>query len=135
MNPLALQDVDNEVLRDTDEYLRKHKILELFEDLTTLLCYKQPDNIEPFLVEQIKLRRENGSRSIVYSDTELQNIFTLYDLKGAGHITKDQCREALKELSNSEYHFTQTQESNIPQKVDLFTFMKMCDDVLGIKSA
>ena len=31
MNPLALQDVDNEMLRDSDEYLRKHKIIELFE--------------------------------------------------------------------------------------------------------
>ena len=30
-NPLALQDVDNEVLRSADDYLRKHKILELFE--------------------------------------------------------------------------------------------------------
>jgi hypothetical protein len=31
MNPLTLQDVDNEMLRDSDEYLRKHKIIELFE--------------------------------------------------------------------------------------------------------
>jgi hypothetical protein len=30
-NPLAITDVDNELLRDADEYLRKHKILELFE--------------------------------------------------------------------------------------------------------
>ena len=30
-NPLAVPDVDNEVLREADEYLRKHKILELFE--------------------------------------------------------------------------------------------------------
>ena len=30
-NPLALPDVDNEVLREADEYLRQHKILELFE--------------------------------------------------------------------------------------------------------
>ena len=30
-NPLAIEDVDNEVLREADEYLRKHKILELFE--------------------------------------------------------------------------------------------------------
>ena len=36
MNPLALQDVDNEMLRDADEYLRKHKILELFEVRTQL---------------------------------------------------------------------------------------------------
>ena len=145
MNPLALHDVDNEMLRDADEYLRKHKILELFEvnlvccynrflqDLTTLLAYKQPENIEQFLVEQVKNRKENGSRSIVYTDQELQNIFTLYDLKGAGHITKEQCREALKTLANSEFHFTKAQEAVIPTKVDLFTFMKVCDDVLGIK--
>ena len=31
MNPLALQDLDNEVLKDADQYLRDHKILELFE--------------------------------------------------------------------------------------------------------
>ena len=30
-NPLALPDVDNEVLREADEYLRQHKLLELFE--------------------------------------------------------------------------------------------------------
>ena len=31
LNPNAISDVDNEVLREADEYLRKHKILELFE--------------------------------------------------------------------------------------------------------
>ena len=30
-NPLVISDVDNELLRDADDYLRKHKILELFE--------------------------------------------------------------------------------------------------------
>ncbi len=30
-NPQMIADVDNELLRDADEYLRKHKILELFE--------------------------------------------------------------------------------------------------------
>ena len=30
-NPNAVEDVDNEVLREADDYLRKHKILELFE--------------------------------------------------------------------------------------------------------
>ena len=30
-NPLQIEDVDNEVLREADDYLRKHRILELFE--------------------------------------------------------------------------------------------------------
>ena len=76
------------------------------QDLTTLLAYKQPEQVEQFLIEQVRFRKENGNRSIVYTDQELQNIFTLYDLKGAGHITKEQCREALKTLANSEFHFT-----------------------------
>ena len=42
-NPLQIPDVDNEVLQEADQYLRKHKILELFEDLTTILAYKQPE--------------------------------------------------------------------------------------------
>ena len=40
---------------------------------------------------------------------------------------------ALKTLANSEFHFTKAQEANIQEKVDLFAFMKLCDDVLGIK--
>jgi hypothetical protein len=86
------------------------------------------------LVEQIEGRKAHGPRSIVFSDAELQNIFTLYDLKGLGQITKEQCREALKTLANSEFHFSKSQEANIPAKVDLFTFMKVCDEVLGIKA-
>ena len=80
-NPLAVPDVDNEVLREADEYLRQHKILELFEvsfietngvqDLTTMLAYKQPEQMEAFLIETLKQRKVNGNRSIVYNDTEL----------------------------------------------------------------
>ena len=141
MNSLGINEVDNDVLNDADQYLREHKILELFEvsqtpclsqimifslfrsgidkglqlvkfkllyrlianspisfsfelqDLTTLLAYKQPDNMEQFLTQQIEARIKNGSRSIVYTEAEMQNIFTLYDLKNSGHISKEQCRE------------------------------------------
>ena len=49
--------------------------------------------MEHFLCQQIEARQKNGERSIVYTDTEMQNIFTLYDLKGQNYITRDQCRE------------------------------------------
>jgi Ca2+-binding EF-hand superfamily protein len=97
------------------------------------LSYKQPDNIDTFLIEVLKQRKIIGNRSIVYGDTELQNIFALYDLKGAGFITKEQCREALKTLANSEFHHKKAHEIPMPEKVDLFGFMKLCDDALGIK--
>ena len=65
----------------------------MLKDLTTLLAYKQPDNMEGFLVQQIEARVKNGTKSIVYTEAEINNIFTLYDLKNSGHITKEQCRE------------------------------------------
>ena len=49
--------------------------------------------MEGFLVQQIEARVKNGTRSIVYTEAEINNIFTLYDLKNSGHITKEQCRE------------------------------------------
>ena len=100
-----------------------------------MLAYKQPDQLEGFLVDVLKQRKLNGNRSIVYSDTELQNIFTLYDLKGTGQITKEQCREALKTLANSEFHFQQAATHPMAEKIDLFGFIKLCDDALGIKPA
>ena len=57
--------------------------------MTTLLAYKQPDNMEGFLVQQIEARVKNGNRSIVYTEAEINNIFLLYDLKSSGHITKE----------------------------------------------
>ena len=47
MNSLALKDVDNEVLNEADEYLRKHKILELFEvniSIELIRAYLSYDN-------------------------------------------------------------------------------------------
>ncbi len=47
------------------------KNLFIIQDLTTILAYKQPENIESFLVDILKQRKLNGNRSIVYSDSEL----------------------------------------------------------------
>lgn len=44
-----------------EEYLRKHHIMELFEDLCTAAAYKKPDSIEDFLIEQLELRKKTGT--------------------------------------------------------------------------
>ena len=37
-------------ISEAETYLRDHKIIELIEDLNTILCYRQPDNVEEFLI-------------------------------------------------------------------------------------
>ena len=41
---------DNALKKSADEYLRKHRIIELMEDLCSDLCYEQPQNINEFLI-------------------------------------------------------------------------------------
>lgn len=40
-NPLMISDADNELLKDADDYLRKHKILELFEVSSQINIYNR----------------------------------------------------------------------------------------------
>ena len=66
-----------------------------------MLSYKQPENLEGFLIETLKQRKVNGNRSIVYTDSELQNIYSLYDLKGSGFISPEVCKEGKYILSTA----------------------------------
>lgn len=38
-------EAENALKNQADEYLRKHRIIELMEDLCSDLCYEQPHNI------------------------------------------------------------------------------------------
>ena len=105
------------------EYCKKHHINELFEDMMTMVVHKRPEEVEPFLIEMLKQRKEHGPRSTIYSEAELQNTFLLFDLKSDNYITKDKCIEALRTLATSEFHFDKADSDMIPEKVDLYTFI------------
>ncbi len=97
------------------------------------LCVEQPVKVEPFLIEQLKLKKEHGPRYTIYSENELENIFKLFDLREYGYISKEQCKKgtilsyssALSTIAHSEYHYKQIQDHEIPDKVDSKVFMKL----------
>ena len=179
MNPLALQDLDNEVLKEADQYLRDHKILELFEvsysfislvqnhlnysnTLMTIVCFKNGGYLRfehrtwrlCFVTSSQTTWRHSwssrlksvSSMAAARSCTLIQSYRTsLRSTTWRGRVRSrrtnvarvsavvDDFVLALKTLANSEFHFTKAQEAVIPSKVDLFTFMKTCDEILGIK--
>ena len=51
----------NSLKLSADEYLRKHRLVELMEDLCSDLCYEQPQNINDFLIERLKLKQKQGT--------------------------------------------------------------------------
>ena len=86
-----------------DEYLCKNRIVELFEDICTPICFKFPEDIEEFIIEQLKHKKEQGCKTVIFSNEEISNVFTLFDLKKDGFIGKEACKDALKILANSEF--------------------------------
>lgn len=118
-----------------EEYLRKHHILELFEDLCTAVAYKQPEDIKEFLIKELEQRQTHGIHVPVFTQVEVENIFNLYDLKQEGFISRFKCREALKSMANTQKQMKVAEEfDEIPNKIDLNLFKELCNKVLGVWS-
>ena len=54
---------ENALKLSADEYLRKHRLIELMEDLCSDLCYQQPQNINEYLIERLKHKQTQGTPS------------------------------------------------------------------------
>ena len=123
----------NEKIIEVEEYLRKHKIQELFEDLCSSISYKKPDNITNFLIEELEQRELHGVNIPIFKDEELKNIFNLFDLKQEGKISKIKCKEALKTISNSTIKSEEIENLDIENEVNLEKFKELCHTILGVK--
>lgn len=125
--------VDNELLQNADDYIKRHRLIELFEDLATALAYKRPDkNVEDFLIELLQVKKSQGLNSGIFTEQEVHNVFNLFDLKKEGQISKERCIKAIQTMANSNFQFGQVELEQIPDKIDSFNFLKLCEKILGI---
>ena len=53
MSSSGFQLVDNDLIKESDEYIRKNRLVELFEDLASAVAYRQPENLEEFLIQRL----------------------------------------------------------------------------------
>lgn len=94
---------DNALKQNADQYLRKHRIIELMEDLCSDLCYEQPQNINEFLIERIKLKQKQGNKQYIQ---DLKQVFSARKkllmfllcliLKSRDRLTRKDVRKPLK---------------------------------------
>ncbi|KAM3145293.1 hypothetical protein pb186bvf_002621 [Paramecium bursaria] len=123
----------NYKVESVDQYLRKHRIIELFEDLCTKASFNQPENLEEFLVEDLKIKQQQGFLTPIFTKQEVSNIFDLFDLKRAGFITKENCKRALLTMAASQ-HQQQIIEltDQIDDRVDVNRFIRLAEQFLGV---
>ena len=127
--------VDNNLINEADEYIRKHRLVELFEDLASAVAYRQPEKLEQFLIERLELKKEQGLKSGIFTEDEARNIFKLFDLKQEKKISKERCIKGLRTMANSSFQYDEVKNSNeIPLEVDENCFVELCRKFMGFSN-
>ena len=135
MSSSGFQLVDNDLVKESDEYIRNNRLVELFEDLATAVAYNQPKNLEEFLIERLQLKKEQGLKSGIFTEDEARNVFKLFDLKQEKKISRERCIKGLQTMANSSFQFEMPLVSkDIPLEVDENKFVDLCRKFLGFAS-
>ena len=132
MSSSGFQLVDNDLIKESDEYIQKNRLVELFEDLASAVAYRQPENLEEFLIQRLQLKKEQGLKSGIFTEEEARNVFKLFDLKQEKKISRERCIKGLQTMANSSFQYEMPLVSKeIPLEVDEDTFVDLCQKFLG----
>ena len=135
MSSSGFQLVDNNLIKESDEYIRKNRLVELFEDLASAVAYRQPEKLEEFLIERLELKKEQGLKGGIFTEQEARNVFKLFDLKQEKKISKERCIKGLQTMANSSFQYELPEASEeIPLEVDEEKFVELCGKFLGFAS-
>ena len=127
--------MDETKRRESEEYLRQHNIKALFEDLCSEIAYKQPADVRAFVIEQLQLRLERKSATLpIFTEAEVENVFNLYNLKGDGHITRENAVQALKCIAHSDQDVqTIAAHKHWPEEVSVQAFKELAQELMGVR--
>ena len=132
MSSNAFQLADNNLVNEADDYIKKNRLVELFEDLATAVAYRQPENLKEFLIERLENQKNQGLRGGIFTEEEARNVFKLFDLKQEKKISKERCIKGLQTMANSSFQYEIPEASEeIPLEVDEDKFVELCGKFLG----
>ena len=135
MSSNAFQLADNNLVNEADDYIKKNRLVELFEDLATAVAYRQPENLKEFLIERLENQKNQGLRGGIFTEEEARNVFKLFDLKQEKKISKERCIKGLQTMANSSFQYELPEHSTeIPLEVDEEKFVELCGKFLGFAS-
>ncbi|KAJ8302330.1 hypothetical protein KUTeg_021317 [Tegillarca granosa] len=122
---------------EAHEYLEQHRVLDLFDNITSQLIYSRPEDPKKFLIEILeKLQKSRGTRldyPCLFDDTNIQSVFGMLDPTNKGYINKQQYQEALTTLGVKS--FNESPEGAEEDKISFDTFLKEARQGLSEASA
>merc|ERR1712085_248276 len=129
LNTEACQSNSAEVQK-AEEYVQKHRIMELMNDLCASVCFHKPEDVRGFLLKELASRELEGAHRGFFDDQEVAAVFGLADLMKTGTISDRQARTALSALTNSQKQKEYVDTMDIAQEVDLTLFKQLARDAL-----
>ncbi|CAM4734876.1 unnamed protein product [Leuciscus chuanchicus] len=87
---------------EASEYIEKHKIIELMDNLTSMLFFYRPDHPREFLIDRLEKlslsKARVGNTPCLFNESNLDALFGVLDPSDQDFITHGQYKEALKTL-------------------------------------
>uniref|UniRef100_W5NFU7 EF-hand calcium binding domain 10 n=2 Tax=Lepisosteus oculatus TaxID=7918 RepID=W5NFU7_LEPOC len=118
--------------REAASYLEKHKILDLMDNLASMLFFHRPERPREFLISQLEMlkvtRMRTADSPCLFNDSNLEAIFGILDPPRQGYITLAQYKEALKTLGIKT--FDESPEGCEFNRISQDTFKKEAKDGL-----
>ncbi|XP_011440511.2 EF-hand calcium-binding domain-containing protein 10 [Magallana gigas] len=119
------------------EYLEQHRVLELFNNMTSQLIYNRPENPKKYMIDLLeKLQRSRATKHdypCLFDDTNIQSVYNMLDPTNRGFITLQQYKEAMDTLGISPVN--EKVEGASEDKINFDTFLSQARSGLSKASA
>ncbi|EDO49685.1 predicted protein [Nematostella vectensis] len=90
------------------EYLKKHKIMELLDNLTSHLIYERPEEPKEYMCHYLEKLRDARTAQrnypCLFDDSNVRSLFGMLDVTGKGFITYEQYKEGLDTLGVDKFN-------------------------------
>ncbi|BFZ10409.1 hypothetical protein BsWGS_13448 [Bradybaena similaris] len=110
---------------DATEYLLKHRIQDLFNNLTAQLIYNRPDNPKEFLIEKLEnlqmARASSVNYPCLFDESNIRSVFGMLDPTGRGYVSLKQYHEAMMTLGARDFDLSPDGADMDQINVDTFT--------------
>ncbi|KNC55533.1 uncharacterized protein AMSG_01796 [Thecamonas trahens ATCC 50062] len=91
------------------EYVARHKLHEIIQELSAQLLFHQPDDVRAFLIDRLQALAAvrdaavsklpaAAARVALFSEQDLDTVFDIYDVHNSGFISLDQYATAMADI-------------------------------------
>jgi len=124
---------------EASKYLKEHKIMTFFENLTAALVYERPEDPKLFTrtfiekLQKAKNEPDEAEPPTLVDDSNLESVFRMLDVSKKGYVTLQQYVKAMESLGMVQ--FNAKPAGGTVNRINKETFMREAKTALRYTSA